>query len=347
MKRWLALPVVTLLILAAGLIPSLMLKGTQRYEVVTPTLSLYQNSVRCSGALYPRHACQVMAGGLYEVLETYVAVGDQVEEGQAVARVKQVQNQSFYTYESRDYSGALQGSSQLEALAQLYGGEELLPEGLLGESGWQAAQQFLEAREEPSELLVTAPITGVVNTKLPLAGTVIRAGETLYGVNSHQSWLVLANVSEKQAMEVRLGDPVLVTGDALRGEWWGSITGISPQAKKVFNGTGYDTVVEMEITMEDLTGQYTAGISVKAQIFTEDAREVLTLPYEAVYQNESNAEYVLVVGPGRLEERLIQTGAELAEGVEIAQGLVRGEAVAVVPGYQDALPKVYLLEEGS
>ena len=55
MKRWLALPVVTLLILAAGLIPSLMLKGTQRYEVVTPTLSLYQNSVRCSGAMYPRH----------------------------------------------------------------------------------------------------------------------------------------------------------------------------------------------------------------------------------------------------------------------------------------------------
>lgn len=347
MKKWMALPLVSLLILAAGQIPTWMLDGAQRYRVITPQSALHQDSVRSTGALYPRYACQVMAGGMYEVLEVYVSLGEQVERGQAVSRVREVQAQSFYTYEAKGSELAPQ-SKELEALARMYGGgvEEMAE--MMGEGGWKAAQQLLEDQvtQQPAELLVTAPISGVINTKLPLAGTVVHPGETLYGVNSHRSWLVLANVSEKQAMNVQLGNTVKVTGDALEAEAWGRVTSISPRAKQVFNGTGYDTVVEVEVAMDDLEGQYTTGISVKAQIFTEDAREVLLLPYEAVYQNDRNAEFVLVAGPGGLAQRTVKTGVELADGVEIAQGLGWGERVVVVPGYQETLPQVYLLEEG-
>lgn len=345
MKKWFALPLVGLLILAAGQIPAWLLEGAQRYRVIAPEAALHQDSVRSSGSLYPRYACQVMAGGRYEVLEVYVSLGDEVKRGQPVSRVREVQAQSFYTYEAKGSELSTQ-SKELEALSRLYGGEDALS-GMLGEGGWKAAQQILEAQGEQQELLVMTPITGVINTRLPLVGTVIHPGETLYGVNSHRSWLVLANVSEKQAMSIQLGDTVKVTGEALAQEAWGRVTGISPRTKQVFNGTGYDTVVEVQVSMDDLEGQYTTGISVKVQIFTEDAREILLLPYEAVYQNQQNTEFVLVAGLGGISERPIKTGAELAGGVEVAQGLDRNERVVVVPGYQKVLPKVYLLEEGS
>ena len=346
MKKWMMALVLLVLIAAVGLTPAWVLNRAERYQVVTPTVIAYQNSIRCTGALYPRYSCQVMATGLYEIEEVYVSLGQEVEQGEAVARVKSVEDQPFFTYQTRDFEENVQSASQLEALAQLYSGSESMPENF----DWQTAQSYLGENKDAQEkeLLVTSPIAGVIASRLPIAGTVIRSGESLYRVNSNQTWTVAVSVSESQAGEVHLGDPVKITGDQFgSGEQWGTLTGISPQTRRSFNGTGYDTVVDLEISLEDTRGNYTAGSGVKVEIFTEDSRELFILPYETFYQNEENEEYIFVATKQGLIPRIIQTGAELAEGVEITQGLSREERVAIAPKGQEAVAKVYLLKEGS
>ena len=50
-------------------------------------------------------------------------------------------------------------------------------------------------------------------------------------------------------------------------------------------------------------------------------RTMLTVPYEAVGQDENNEEYVYVADGARVERRTVKTGMELLEGVEVVEGL--------------------------
>ena len=85
----------------------------------------------------------------------------------------------------------------------------------------------------------------------------------------------------------------------------------------------------------------------RAEITTGARRNMLTVPYEAVRQDERNVEYVYLAQGSRAVRRNIVTGVELLEGVEVKEGLAAGDLViadaAKVAG-EDAL--VHLQRSG-
>jgi len=65
--------------------------------------------------------------------------------------------------------------------------------------------------------------------------------------------------------------------------------------------------------------------------FTVKKHNVLTLPYEAIIQDNMNREAVYVVENGKIEKRIIKTGYEMTNSVEVTSGLLEGSAVVISP----------------
>lgn len=78
----------------------------------------------------------------------------------------------------------------------------------------------------------------------------------------------------------------------------------------------------MEIAIDDPDNDLKAGFTARAEIVTDTRRTMLTVPYEAVRQDENNVEFTVYLAEGsRAVRRNIQTGVELLEGVEVTEGL--------------------------
>ena len=70
---------------------------------------------------------------------------------------------------------------------------------------------------------------------------------------------------------------------------------------------------------------------------------MLILPYEAVYQDQENREYIIAATSQGLEKFYVETGLELAGGIEIREGL------PVCGGFVRSMdltepPELYILE---
>ena len=64
-----------------------------------------------------------------------------------------------------------------------------------------------------------------------------------------------------------------------------------------------------------------SGYTTKAKIIIEQVDYALTIPYEAVMQDEENREYVYVIEDSRAKKRYITTGLELSKGFEVLDGI--------------------------
>ena len=86
-------------------------------------------------------------------------------------------------------------------------------------------------------------------------------------------------------------------------------------------------MVDLELTINEPGQSLKAGFSARAEITTDHQREILTVPYEAIQQDEENVEYVYLAKGSQAVRCNIQTGLELLEGVEIVSGLGESDLV--------------------
>ena len=132
----------------------------------------------------------------------------------------------------------------------------------------------------------------------------------------------MVTVGESYISDVKVGDPAVITGTGFPGrEYTGHVRKIAPVARKLTGGTAQETVVDVEIAIDDPDNDLKAGFTARAEIVTDTRRTMLTVPYEAVRQDENNVEYVYLAEGSRAVRRDIQTGVELLEGVEVTEGL--------------------------
>lgn len=139
-------------------------------------------------------------------------------------------------------------------------------------------------------------------------------------------------VAESDISEVKKGMPVSLTGEAFRGIYNGVVLEISKQIKSqlTIQGEGEryaDVVVEILNADQNLL----PGSSIQAFIYTKKKHNVLTLPYEAISQDTQNREVVYIVENGIVRKKLIKTGYEMPNTVEIKSGISEGCKVIISP----------------
>jgi len=181
------------------------------------------------------------------------------------------------------------------------------------------------ARQQLADTLVVAPVDGAVSQRQVSPGEYLGAGAPMATlVRIHPLRLRMA-VPEREATSVRVGQLVRLTIDGDPAVHTGRVVRLAPIVQEL-NRT---LAVEAEVPNE--RGQLRAGAFARADIVTEVAQPIVTVPASSLVVF-AGVEKVLVVRGGKTAEVRVQTGRRLGEEIEILEGLRRGESVVDKPG---------------
>lgn len=345
-KVWIALLVV--LVLAGSLILPQMVKSTiPAAYYVTPNLKTYENIINCSGTVQSQDVRQIVLPSPLVPGEIYAEIGDVVYAGEALVKVDQEKTKeiglSFGLLQ--DFSGSSNGyamdTGSIEALLASYRYSSAIASstmldaeslaGLLNDGGLLATNT-MSVLQPATEGEIRAPINGVVTALELQTGVPAMAGTMVATIADTQNYVVQTSIREEDVARVQEGDRATVRGVAFSGKAYeGVITKIYPTARKSFANNTAETVVDAEIVLKNPDRSLKPGFSAKVEILGESDYNLITIPYEAIRQDENNKEYVYLYENGKLKKQPVITGQELTSEVEILDGITYSSVVVYNP----------------
>ncbi len=138
-------------------------------------------------------------------------------------------------------------------------------------------------------------------------------------------WLA-ASVQEKDLTMVFVGQPAKITLNAYDGESFeGKVGYVSPVLDP-------DTrAVKVRIAIDNESGRFRPGMFAKV-IFSGKAHLAPVVPAAALVQSGFNTRVFVEVAPGVFEPRIVKTGAQISDRIEIVSSLKAGERIVVKNG---------------
>lgn len=276
-------------------IPSAVESGAPAFSTLSPSLKTITDSVSGCGELTFTKEYDITSTLPLVIERFYVEEGDFVEVGDTVAAV-----------DKKSSAALIESLGKLPALAisaaNLSTAISLIPE------------------------TVTADCTGkVISTSGN--GCAVQSGSSIASVAVVDTLAVTCAVSELDIAKVKTGQEAEFTLAAYPNEVFrGTVSRIATAARSRYNGSVLETVVDVEILPEKYDERLKSGLSADVNIILSEARQVLTLPYSAIGQDE-DGEFVYVLERDSATRRYIRTGTEFEDGTEIAAGLSPKDAV--------------------
>lgn len=164
----------------------------------------------------------------------------------------------------------------------------------------------------------------VVTTNDLSPGAPVGAGTPLLTVTDLSSVGVVAEVDETDVLLVRPGTRADVELDAVPGTTYaGTVTGVdlSPTTS-----TGGGVSYRVRLSLAPADPQPRPGMSAVAKLQVRQASGVLSVPSAAIVRDGAD-DVVFVVEDGRAQRRVVTTGAEGEDAVEVREGLREGERI--------------------
>jgi RND family efflux transporter MFP subunit len=287
------------------------------------------------GTIRPRSVAQVSGKLLARVLTVTVHTGEQVEEGQILARlddrdVKSRVEQSKLGLTAAEANLA-QAESDLKRQTTLAEKKAAAPADLeASEARARAlradAARYREMLKESEVMLgeteVRAPVRGRVLERQVEPGDMAAPGRALFAIEAATGLRIEAWVPEACARTVRVGDKVQARIDATRKELEVVLEEISPSSDP--ESHSFLVKAALPADVEGRPGEFARLIRACAP------RTALLVPAGAVKQ-VGQLEVVQVVEKGEARARHVRTGKVFADKIEILAGLEAGERVLVRP----------------
>jgi RND family efflux transporter MFP subunit len=208
-----------------------------------------------------------------------------------------------------------------------------------------AAQAALSAAEQGSDVAdanrervqdlndythVTAPLNGVIVFRYADTGALIQAGtssdmQSLPIVKLSQSDLLRLRVPvpEDAVRYVHTGQSMQVRVDAVGR----SLTGMVVRFTRNVSFETRTMETEIDVPNKDLS--LTPGMYANTELQLDHRDNVLTVPVQAVVNDENRPTVLVVDSQNHVQQRVIQTGIQGSELVEVTGGLSEGERVIV------------------
>ena len=176
---------------------------------------------------------------------------------------------------------------------------------------------------------ITAPKSGIITSIGVATGKLILPSQELAAISESDELTAVLSVSESDVAKIQTGQAVTVNSVAFPSiEISGTVEEISSSARKQLSGTSFETVIDVTVRLDEKNSAFRPGYSVKAEIETEPLRQINLLPYDSVGQDESGNEYVYVYQEdGTVVKRIVESGVETKNGIEIIQGVYPSDQV--------------------
>ncbi len=190
-----------------------------------------------------------------------------------------------------------------------------------GEAAYAAAEDVL------NQLNIHAPFDGVVYSLPVPQGAYLNPGDLVLQEADLSKVRVRAFVDEPDIGRLAAGDKIEVTWDAMPERTWEGTVSVIPAVIKLH---GTRNVGETTCIVDNHDFKLLPNVNVGVTIVTAEHRDVLTVPREAVRQEDSKT-YVYEVVNNELQRRYVQASISNLTQVEITGGLAENALVALGP----------------
>lgn len=293
--------------------------AAREVTLATPERGPAVEAVYATGVVEPENWARVSAvipGRLAEIL---AREGDSVREGQALARL--------------DDREARARVAELEAKAA-YWREQMARSAALAQSGIrsrdayekdkselnQVTSAIAAARQRRADLVVTAPMDGVVLRRDFEVGEVVRSEDALFWIGSPRPLRLTVDVDEEDIPRVAPGQKVLIKADSFPGRVLEARIGrITPK------GDPINKTFRVRVTLPDDT-PLLVGMTAEINIVTAEKPQALLVPASALVDGK-----VFVVEDGKAAARPIAIGIRGRNRVEVVDGLAPDDRFIASP----------------
>jgi cobalt-zinc-cadmium efflux system membrane fusion protein len=182
------------------------------------------------------------------------------------------------------------------------------------------ASEWLEHLSVPhdshDDIVIYAPITGVVLKRDVTLGTVVNEASDLMTIANLDTLWAIAEAPQQQAASVRVGQQVEIK--------------ISTFADRLFNGrvvhigetlNPETRTAQVRCLVNNPRGDLKSEMYATINIASETGQQALAAPAEAVIEMQGERVAFVSPGPGLFEKRTVQTGREQNGMIEITGGL--------------------------
>jgi RND family efflux transporter MFP subunit len=179
------------------------------------------------------------------------------------------------------------------------------------------------ARQQMMDTTVVAAFDGVVQQRIASLGEFLAAGAPVVEIVKVNPLRFRAELPERDAASVRIGQTVQLAVDGATGNYGGRVTRLSPTI------TERTRVLQMEADIPN-DGALRAGSFARATIVTDTSATSLAVPKEALV-TFAGIEKVVVVDKGKTKEKPVTTGRRSGPWVEVLHGVAAGDEVVLNP----------------
>lgn len=248
-----------------------------------------------AGTLAPTAAVDAVTQAAGTVSSVSVQVGQAVQAGQPLARIATPTLQNAVTAAQQNLTqaqgalAALRANQAASAVAVPYSLQQL-------ELKVQQAQATVaHDLQLEAGLVVRSPVSGVISGVQAVAGEPVGAGTPLVTIGDYSKLLVSFPLDQLYINQVKVGQPATVTATAAPGKTFaGSLYLVAPEGNDV-NGVA---TFQAEVEIPGPTPALRPGMAVDVNIAMGTAKDVLTVPLQALHAAKGNKSFVVVVGTG-------------------------------------------------
>lgn len=210
---------------------------------------------------------------------------------------------------------------------------------LLYGQGEAQIQQLNNKKETSPYVTYAAPADGVVAELLVTEGQYVGEGSAIMSLESYHTIWVEADIYPAEASLVKAGGIVNVMVAGFENE---------PQKMRVdFIAPSLQPgsqLLTFRGSISNLHSQLRAGMRATIELPVANASKAITLPVDAVIRDGSGTHIWVETGIGKFEPRMVTTGAENFNRIEIKSGVSEGDVVVVSGAY--LLYSEFVLKKG-
>jgi membrane fusion protein, copper/silver efflux system len=210
---------------------------------------------------------------------------------------------------------------------------------LYGQSSAQITRLKQTRKTEPY-VTFASPVNGVVAELSVTQGQYVNEGDAIMRIENYDHLWVEADLYPSEAAAVKVGliaDVRVAAGGDKPVKM--KIEFISPNI-----GEG-SQVSQVRGSISNPKNLFQPGMQALINVPFGTRQQVLTLPASAVIRDGKGTHAWVQVAKGKFEPRMVKTGTENSNEIEIVQGIERGERVVVTGAY--LLYSEYILKKGS
>jgi RND family efflux transporter MFP subunit len=188
----------------------------------------------------------------------------------------------------------------------------------------QRSFELRAARQQLADATVRAPLDGIVQERHALAGEYLAAGSNIATIVRVNPLRMRAEVPERDAPLIRVGQTVRVLIDGADAQHEGKVVRIAP----ALNEQSRALTIEAEVINP---GSLRPGSFVRADIAVDGAHEVPAVPHSALV-TFAGITKVITVEKGAAVEKQVEIGRRSEPWIEVLSGVAIGDAVVIDPG---------------